>query len=92
MAIKTSLNSSQIKTISYIGIFSAFVAAAFFSWSFLYTNFYLVMTQSSEIMNIPKTVPLEKLDLKKFDEVVKKIEYKSTIKEDSISNLNNPFK
>lgn len=92
MRIKASMNITQIKAFSYGGAVLIFGLSLFFSWSFLYSNFYLVMTQSSEIMNMQKSVPLESLDIEKFDDIIKKIDDKSVNKENVVSNLNNPFK
>lgn len=86
------MNITQIKAFSYGGAVLIFGLSLFFSWSFLYSNFYLVMTQSSEIMNMQKSVPLESLDIEKFDDIIKKIDDKSVNKENVVSNLNNPFK
>lgn len=92
METRITLKSGQIKAISYLGVLAIFALAVSMSWSFLYNNFYLVMTQSAEIMNMQKSVPLETLDLNKFEEVIKKIEGKSITKEGIITNLNDPFR
>ena len=76
---------------SYLLILVIFSIVGYFSWAFLYNNFYLVITQSTEMMNMQKNVPIETIDLNKFEKVIKKIDDKSTVKEDYIQNIRNPF-
>jgi hypothetical protein len=90
MNVKINLKTQQIKIISYLGVVLIFSAAAFFSWGFLYKNFFLVITQSTEILNA-QNAPIETIDLEKFDQVIKKIDNKTTTREDFANTIKNPF-
>ena len=91
MNLKISLKTQQIEIISYLVIAIIFSTSAFLSWGFLYNNFFLVITQSTEIMNMQKNVPIETIDLDKFKNIIKKIDDKTTTKENYVNTIKNPF-
>lgn len=90
MTTKINLKIPQLKIISYLAVLIIFSLSLFFSWNFLRENFYLTIGQSQGILNPPKNITKETIDIKNFESVIKKIEDKTTAKED-VSDIKNPF-
>lgn len=90
MTTKINLKIPQLKIVSYLAVLIIFVLALFLSWNFLHENFYLTIGQSQGIMSPPKNITKETIDIKNFENVIKKIEDKTAAKED-VSNIKNPF-
>jgi hypothetical protein len=90
MNVKISLKIPQLKIISYLVILALFVLSIFLSWKFLHDNFYLTIGQSQGIANPPKNITKETIDIKIFENVIKKIEDKTSGQE-NVSEIKNPF-
>lgn len=87
--IKLKITLQKIFTYLYLLVIISIIASLFFISNFLYNNFYLIITQSQEIINLESQVAEETVDIKKYDAVMKKIEEKNKMPE--VSNINNPF-
>lgn len=82
----------SIKKIAHYINFSLAIVAiftAYFVLMFLYNNFYEAITQSDVIIVLKRDVASEMVDMKKFDEIIEKLEKKSAIHE--VKAINNPF-
>lgn len=90
MDLKISLKIPQLKIISYLVMVALFTLSIFISWDFLYDNFYLTIGQSQGIASPPKNITKETIDIKSFENVIKKIENKTNSQE-NIYNIKNPF-
>jgi len=79
-----------MKTFLFLGIFIIIIASLSYVSSFLYENFYKTITQSEKIMILQKKVAIDTVDIKKFNEIIKKIEEKTNTSKNI--TINNPFK
>ncbi len=91
MNIKLGIKTHQIKLMVYCLTAGIFAVSFFLSFSFLYNNFYLVMTESSEIMSLQKNIPMETINLNDFEKVIERIDSKSSVKNEELKELKNPF-
>jgi len=83
------LSSKKIIFYSYV-LISVIITISFFASSFfLYKNFFLSISQSEEVIYLRKQVAIESVDIKKFDDIINKINKKIQPKEFKI--VNNPF-
>lgn len=88
---KPKLNISLYKIIK-ISYFAILLTAIFLFYQasiFLYKNFYEVITQSKEIVILREKVAKETINMKKYEEVMNKLE-KKTMKRES-GEIKNPF-
>lgn len=75
----------------YINLMTILIIIVAFAYTFLflYRDFYLVMTQSEEILVLQRKVSIDTIDVEQFNKVIKKIKEKS--KSGYIGRINNPF-
>lgn len=74
------LKISPKKIVIYVYAFSFLLATVTLIGTayFLYNNFYKVITQSEELVILRQQIAIETVNIKKFDEIMKRIEVKTS--------------
>jgi len=80
---------SQIKRYTNLLVFLVIIASIAYSALFIYKNFYLVITQSEEIIILQKKVLSKIINTNKFDSIIEKIDEKNNTK--GTVKIINPF-
>lgn len=75
----------------YISLLTILIIVIAFTYTFLflYRDFYLVITQSEEILVLQKKVAIDTVDVEKFNQVIEKIKEKP--KSGYMGRISNPF-
>lgn len=88
--IKIKLTPRQIKNYTNIAVFIIIISSITYTSIFLYKNFYLVITQSEEIMILQQKISTGSINIKKFNEIIKNLNKKENPKNNP--EIKNPFK
>lgn len=75
--IKIKLNLQKLNLYFYIALAIITLSALFFVSTFLYNNFYQVITQSDVIISLQGKVAQETVDMDKFNLIIKNIDKKT---------------
>jgi len=91
MLKKIKFKISLAKLLKYFYILTLIAAAILLgaTTKFLYSNFYLAITQSDVILSLSEKVVDETVNMDKFDAIMKKIEDKTKARD--LGEISNPF-
>jgi hypothetical protein len=78
-SIKNKFKLSSKKIIKYVMILFFLVSLflTFYTASYLYNNFYLVITQSEQLVLLKERVSIDTINIKKFESIINNIENKA---------------
>ncbi len=84
--IKSWFTLKRLVKYFFAVIFLCSLSAFFYTAKFLYSDFYLSITQSDKIILLKEKVAAESINVKKFESVMKKLNEKSSIGDDQKIN------
>jgi len=87
--LKIKITPQKIVTFSYLSVTLISLAALAYTALFLYKNFYQAITQSEIVVVLQKEVAISTVNIEKFDEILKKINHKTTGRD--LGEINDPF-
>ena len=89
LKLKLKLNLQKINQYFYLVALTGTLTALLVVSMFLYKNFYQTITQSNEVLILQEKVASETVSLKKFNEVIERIDSKKATR--TLETIINPF-